>query len=208
MSLGARDSRRASAVMNAILLPFLLILASGPPSGALAETTVRPASVRKAPPPLFWMKRYPSRGFGASWRVNIRVSGFKKAKKKVLGVMSEAGAELTAPLESMAGSDKYKFQQLTYVVSRKGAAEALKRLKDVGSMDARSQTESFPPELASELSVKLDRLKAERKAGAVILKRLSAVSALVDELIEYLESVRAAHKASRDRVLFNITIKE
>ncbi len=156
----------------------------------------------------FWIKRYPIRSYGAHWHLDLKVRDFKKARKKIIRMFDRAGAQSRLPLESTSERPDFKYQQFSFVISRAKARKALKKLRRMGIVERSTQKDSPLADPTDEITVKLERLRAEREAGGVILERLRAVKALTDELISHLEASRESFQKSRDAVLFNIVLEE
>lgn len=156
----------------------------------------------------FWLRRYSPKAFGAHWHIDLRVKELPKARSKIFELMEKHGGKSPMPVESYASSKDQKFQQLSYWFARASAAKALKGLRRLGKTTRLTQSEDLAPDYADEIGVKLGRLTAERTAGGDILKRLTAISALTDEIIGYLSKIAASHKESQDRILLNIVLEE
>ncbi|MFC1679275.1 hypothetical protein ACFL2T_03610 [Elusimicrobiota bacterium] len=160
------------------------------------------------PPAKYWLKRYPLRRYGAHWHVSLEVEDFEKAVKKTLKIMRKYKGKSSVSLDTIAGSDKLKYQQLSYRLRRQKAGKAFGKLRRLGAVKRENQRESLAPEISEEVWAKLNRLREERRAGGPSLERLSSITAVVDELITHLDQVSVAYKASKDLILLNIIIEE
>lgn len=162
----------------------------------------------QVPPAKYWLKRYPLRRYGAFWHLSLEVKDFDRAVGKTLKIMRKYKGKSPLPLDNMAGSDKGKYQQLSFRLSRKKGRKALAKLRKLGRVKHENQRENLAPEISGEVGSKLNRLREERRAGAPSLERLSSVAAAIDELIAHLEGVDVAYRASEDLILLNMVIQE
>lgn len=156
----------------------------------------------------YWLKRYPLRDYGAFWHLDLGVQDVKKAREKALKLLAKRGAAPAVPVENMASSDKFGYQQLSYVVPRKEGESVLEGLKKLGQVKRLERKESQEPDQSAEVETKLSRLKTEQEAGGEILKRLSAVNAVIEELTAHLAKADEGYKKSGGRILLNITMEE
>ncbi|MEE8424710.1 MAG: hypothetical protein V3S11_02715 [Elusimicrobiota bacterium] len=189
---------------------LLAVLLAAPMPAAAAPTDDAAPVVelpRRPPPAKFWLKRYPLPTYGAHWRLELLVEDFGKAREKALKILKRYGAKPAIPVENSPSSEKHRYQQFSFRLPRRGAERVLKKLKRLGTTRVLRQTPDLHAETPEEVGLKLTRLKAERKAGGVILGRVTSIAAAADELIEHLEAVEAAGKAARERILFNIVIE-
>lgn len=194
-----------------MIQPVLLaiLLAAPMPAAAAPADDAAPvvALPRRPPPAKFWMKRYPLPSYGAYWRLELLVEDFDKACGKALKILKRYGGKPAIPVENSPSSKKHRYQQFSFKLPRRGAERVLKKLRRLGTTRVLRQIPDLYAETPEEVGIKLVRLKAERKAGGVILGRVTAIAAAADEIIEHLEAVEAAGKAARERILFNIVIE-
>ncbi len=188
-------------IQTVLLAVFLAAPAAADGMAPAVELPLRP------PPAKFWLKRYPLPSYGAHWRLELIVEDFAKARGKALKILRRYGGEPAIPIENSASSEKHGYQQFSFRLPRRGAERVLKKLKRLGATRVLRQTSDPHAETPEEVGLKLARLKAERKAGGVILGRVASIAAMADELIEHLEAVEAAGKTARGRILFNIVIE-
>ncbi|MFA5140171.1 MAG: hypothetical protein WC728_13145 [Elusimicrobiota bacterium] len=158
--------------------------------------------------PAYWLKRYPLRDYGAFWHLELTVRDGKKAREKALKLLSKRGSAPVVPVENMASSDKFVYQQLSYAVPRKEGEKVVEGLKKLGQVKRFSRKDALEPDAASEVQTKLSRLRFEKEAGGEILKRLTVVNAVIEELCSHLEKVDDAYKKSSERILLNISMEE
>jgi hypothetical protein len=158
--------------------------------------------------PVYWLKRYPLRDYGAFWHLELTVRDVKRARGKALKLLSKRGSAPVVPVENMASSDTFGYQQLSYVVPRKEGDKVLEGLKKLGEVKRFSQKENLNPEEFPEAQNRLSRLRAEQASGGEILKRLTAVNAVVEELAAHLEKACDSYRKADARILLNISMEE
>ncbi|MFH2202294.1 MAG: hypothetical protein ABIJ96_04200 [Elusimicrobiota bacterium] len=159
-------------------------------------------------PSQFWLKSYPIQEVGAHWHIDLQVEDFHKSRRKILGWMRKYEASSRLPLEGTGSTSEFKFQQFSFAISRTAAQKVFAQLKRLGVVRRAQQAESGLPDYSQEISLKLGRLRAEQQAGGEILRRLTAVGALTEELITHLAEAEAAQLRARDTVLLNIVLEE
>jgi len=168
-----------------------------------------PAAAQETPASQhFWLRQYPIPEIGAHWHIDLRVKDFHKARRNILELMKKHKAEPRLPLAGTGSSPDFKYQQFSFKIVRKAATKVFKRLERMGVVRRAQQKEDNLPDYSQEISIKLGRLRAERQAGGEILRRLTAVSALAEELVGHLESVEASRLRARETVLLNIVLEE
>ncbi|MBI3297550.1 MAG: hypothetical protein HYZ75_05270 [Elusimicrobia bacterium] len=178
-------------------------------AGARAVETAQPGPVALAAPPPggFWMKRYPVRAYGAFWHLEVAAKDFAKAREKVEKVLAKRKGVSTVPASSQVGSEKVRYMQWSYVLSRDAAAKALEDLRKLGAVKRETQTENLLPG-TDDIPVKLQSLSAERAAAGADAARYPAAFAAAAEIVAHLEEVERSWKDSQDKVLLNLALEE
>lgn len=155
----------------------------------------------------YWMRVYPIAAFGEIWRLGLQVKDLKKTLPKVTAALEKGGATPAQPLENMAGSETYGFQQLSYIVPAGAAAKALASLQKLGELEELQKNPGMHPGIMEEVPAKLARLRTEAGPKAEKLQT-PAVKEAIGEILAHLEAVDEATRAASARVLLNIQLRQ
>lgn len=181
--------------------PGLLLVLTAASLGA-AET--------KAPPPAdkppVWLKTYTLSPYKQIWSTQVTVRKLDKDFPKLVDAVKKNGGKPTQALENFAASPKTR--QVSFEISKAGAAKALKMIKKIGK--AGEPRIGLPPETVpiDEVRGKLAVLTKAQTDHAAELAMMPAVAEATQELIERLRVVEAAQSRTESEVLWNITVEE
>ena len=156
----------------------------------------------------YWMRLYPLPAYGSIWRMNLAVKDFNKALPRITEALQKKGGEPVVPLSNMAGSEKNKFQQLSYRLPAATAEAALSAVQKLGEVEELQKNPGFDPATHAEVESKLSQLRQESSSNADALAKMPALGAAASELIAHLEQVRGADIAAAGRVLLNLQVRE
>lgn len=168
------------------------------------------AAQTKTPPPAekpaVWLKSYTLSPYKQIWSTQVTVRSIDKAFPKLVDAVKKNGGKPTQALENFASSPKTR--QVSFEISKPGAAKALKAIKKIGKTG--EPRIGLPPETVpiEEVRGKLALLTKAQTDHAAELAMMPAVAEATQELIERLRVVEAAQSRTESEVLWNITVEE
>ena len=188
--------RRTAAALAAFALAWLAV-----------RLAAQPAALG-TPVASYWMRLYPLPAYGSIWRLSLVVADFKKTLPKITAALAKKGGEPLVPLSNMAGSEKNKFQQLSYRLPAATAEAALAAVQKLGEVEELQKNPGFDPATHAEVEGNLSQLRGEAGSGAESLAKMPSIQAAVSDIIAHLERVRSADIAAAGRVLLNLQVRE
>lgn len=152
-----------------------------------------------------WLKTYTTVPYKQVWYTELTVTSLERDLPKAIAALEKNGGKQTQPLAAFAGGGSA--QQMSWTISKAGAARALKALKKAGK--AGEPRVSLPQEVVplDEVKAKLAALEKER-ALSEKWAALPVSTEAVDELIARLRLVKEAQTRTDSEVLWNITVQE
>ncbi|MDE2313062.1 MAG: hypothetical protein KGL04_02670 [Elusimicrobia bacterium] len=195
---------RAVRVRFLLSLPVLVFLSSAP---ALAARAPRGHKARTAAQSFNWLDLYQLSSYKEEWTATIRVDSLKTDLPKVLAAFKDQGAGLSFPLQNFASSKIAHTQQLSYRLSSAQAQAALDAVKKDGFLVLElNQAPASGNAPMPEVDAKIRALMSERAANRRALKRMPAVDALVNQMLDHLVMVKEVQERAQKVVVFNLTV--
>lgn len=158
--------------------------------------------------PADWLRIYPLTPYREFWTLQVDVKSLSRDLPRVMQALEKQQAQLTVPLANSVSSPSAGTQQLTYRLTQRRAAAALKALKTIGSCappSVRPAGELIPLE---EIKHKIAALSRDKQAHESALASMPAVSALTEAVLGHLITAQAVAENSDPEVVLNLTLQE
>lgn len=155
--------------------------------------------------PANWLKTYNLSPYRQIWSTRIVVKDVQKQVPLLVAAAEKEGGKLVVPLSNLAGGPTA--QQLSFSISKKGAARAAKAFKKLGKAE-QPRVNVFPEAVPlDEVRAKRLALEFEQASHASVLAGMPSINEATAELIERLKQVEASASRPESEVLWNVNVE-